>query len=333
MTKRPWLSVILPVYNVQPYLKESIDSVLSQNSDVELLLIDDGSTDGSENIVDQYPGAKVLHLTNGGLSKARNIGIKNATADYIYFMDSDDAIRRGFLESVYRVLESTNADVLSFQYEIIRTDGILDEIKAPISLKSFRTVDRRSCLRMLMDHSISQSAWSYVIRKKILIDNELSFTENILFEDEDSSVRFFAHCNQIVLLEYNMPPYLYRKRTNSITDKSAKNPSVRELTDNILVAKKAYEQYIASYGNRDEVDAWYFNFRVWICRHYGGFSNENTQYSVTIAKLERELKNEFASIARKLTIKQFIRYVEWRFDFVKSIMRPIKSLYKSIKWV
>ena len=104
----PKVSIIVPIYNVKPYLKECLDSILVQTfSDFELILVDDGSTDGSERLADSYalsdPRVKVVYKENGGLSSARNAGLDLACGEYIYFVDSDDYIEPDTLERPYRI--------------------------------------------------------------------------------------------------------------------------------------------------------------------------------------------------------------------------------------
>ena len=102
----PLVSIIVPVYNVKPYLNRCVDSLLGQSyQNMELLLVDDGSTDGSETLCDEYAAqdarVRVLHKKNGGLSDARNAGMKVATGDLITFVDSDDYISKDFIEILF----------------------------------------------------------------------------------------------------------------------------------------------------------------------------------------------------------------------------------------
>lgn len=114
------LSFIIPVYNVEQYLKRCIDSVLKQlRDDMEVIIVDDGSKDSSGAICDQYrmdrgPAINVIHQTNGGLSAARNTGIENAHGEYLYFLDSDDYISDKFVETVYGYLKDRKYDIVEF---------------------------------------------------------------------------------------------------------------------------------------------------------------------------------------------------------------------------
>lgn len=118
-------SVIVPVYNVEKYIEECLDSILKQDYDnYEILLIDDGSTDNSGNICEIYAAKnekiKVFHKKNGGLSSARNIGIEKATGDYLVFVDSDDYIAPWSLSEFYKVLKKGKFDVLETRLTEVR---------------------------------------------------------------------------------------------------------------------------------------------------------------------------------------------------------------------
>ena len=106
----PLVSIIVPVYNVKPYLNRCVDSLLGQSyQNMELLLVDDGSTDGSETLCDEYAAqdarVRVLHKKNGGLSDARNAGVDAAKGEYLSFVDGDDWVSPYYIENLYRALE------------------------------------------------------------------------------------------------------------------------------------------------------------------------------------------------------------------------------------
>ena len=112
----PLVSIIVPVYNVKPYLNRCVDSLLGQSyQNMELLLVDDGSTDGSETLCDEYAAqdarVRVLHKKNGGLSDARNAGVDAAAGEYLSFVDGDDWVSPYYIENLYRALEQAQSRV------------------------------------------------------------------------------------------------------------------------------------------------------------------------------------------------------------------------------
>jgi glycosyltransferase involved in cell wall biosynthesis len=124
---KPILTVVIPVYNVEKYLKRCIDSVLVQEwKNYDILLVDDGSTDNSPQICEDYAKAydiiSVIHKENGGLSEARNTGISNAEGEYVYFLDSDDWIEPNTFSDLAEVIESDQYDIISFNQEFVKSE-------------------------------------------------------------------------------------------------------------------------------------------------------------------------------------------------------------------
>ena len=125
---KPLLTVVIPVYNVEKYLKRCIDSILVQEwKHYDILLVDDGSTDNSPQICDDYAKAydfiSVFHKENGGLSAARNTGISHAEGEYVYFPDSDDWIEPNTFSDLAEVIESDQYDIISFNREFVKSKG------------------------------------------------------------------------------------------------------------------------------------------------------------------------------------------------------------------
>ncbi|HEM5188819.1 TPA: glycosyltransferase, partial [Streptococcus suis] len=135
------LSVIIPVYQVEKYLKRCIDSVLAQKFiDYEIILVDDGSTDSSPEICDEYsiehPHISVIHKENGGLSDARNVGIKHAVGEYIFFLDSDDWISPTMFESLKEIISSKKHDIIHFDLQFCKNEQF-NCVKCELNEKEF----------------------------------------------------------------------------------------------------------------------------------------------------------------------------------------------------
>ena len=138
MKEEKLISVIIPVYNVEKYLRRCIDSVINQTyKNLEIIIVDDGSTDNSSNICDEYTNkdsrVKVVHKENGGLSSARNVGIELAKGDLIAFVDSDDYIELEMYEKLKENMDKYDSDIAicqyynSFKYSIKRQIGVEEE--------------------------------------------------------------------------------------------------------------------------------------------------------------------------------------------------------------
>lgn len=219
------ISVIVPVYNVSPYLKECVDSIRKQTyENLQILLVDDGSTDDSGRIADQYEKKderiRVIHRENGGLSAARNTGLASAKGTYVSFIDSDDVISCYFIETLYTMAKENQVSIAQcgFQY-------FYDTVPAEANRQKSdsRIYDRIRMQEQLYRHKTGTEAvvvWNKLYHKKIVYD--LKFPEGLNHEDEGTTYRLFDRTKRIAVCR--APLYYYRKRQGSIVNsKNQKN--------------------------------------------------------------------------------------------------------------
>lgn len=218
MTK---FSIIIPVYNVEKYLDDCVRSVLAQSyRDYEIILVDDGSRDGSGTLCDTLAAKdsriRVIHQENQGLSGARNTGMAAAEGEYLMFLDSDDWWRGGnVLETVARRLERTGADVLSFSYQKIygnQTDPSYfgDAPDAPADLTPAESA------AYMRQHSLwIAGAPDKAIRRSLTAEYDLAFRPGIISEDVDWTMRLAMAARRFDFI--NEVVFLYRQRTGSIS--------------------------------------------------------------------------------------------------------------------
>ena len=187
------VSVILPVYNVEPYLDEALTSLTSQTlDDIEIIAVNDGSTDNSEAILKKYQqqDSRVSYYNqpNQGQSAARNHALKHATGEYIYFMDSDDRVDTDMLRQCYDYAQQTQADFIFFD-----GDKMMEEGARPVAwnyqrthlLEEHRRYDGESLLRLMLDKRKHNCVvWLLFIRRAYLDRIGLRFYEGIIHEDE-----------------------------------------------------------------------------------------------------------------------------------------------------
>lgn len=231
-------SIIIPVYNVEQYLKECVDSVLKQTyNDYEIILVNDGSKDGSAQICEQYAKnykeINVVHKENGGLSSARNEGLKRAKGEYIVFIDSDDYIKeRNFLE---HLKEKTNnsPDLILYKfekyYENRRTFS-----KCTFSLPQ-NVEEMKLCEiieELVKTDAFYCSAWSKCVRRDLLTTNDIWFQEGIIAEDQEWYYHVLLNTKTINTLDESV--IIYRQRDNSITS----SWKMKNLTDCLYVVRK-----------------------------------------------------------------------------------------------
>lgn len=219
-----YFSVIVPVYNVENYLKECINSVLVQSfKDYELILVDDGSTDNSGIICDEYENkyenVYALHKNNGGASEARNYGIKKSNGTYLLFLDSDDYWDDyNALQKIYEVIHRTkeNVDVVLFQAKLLYPNGKLLPDNGKFD-NDFNKMNPQEELLYLSENGLLiGSACSKVVNRKFIIDNKLFFKVGIKHEDIEWLLRL-ANCLPKYVYS-NQFFYIYRKgRIGSVT--------------------------------------------------------------------------------------------------------------------
>lgn len=219
MNNDPLISVIVPVYNVEKYLKHCVDSVLSQTyTNLEVILVDDGSTDGSPTICDNYKNkdrrVNVIHKENGGLSDARNSGIDICKGEYISFIDSDDFVSPLFIESLYDGIVRYNSDLSTLVHSNTFYDGKDYFVKFTDDKKkcSIRLVSADDAMKYMLYQQISNGSQMYLYKRKIF--DELRFPKGYLYEDLYTTYKALLKSKKVTLVYADA--YAYRIRANSI---------------------------------------------------------------------------------------------------------------------
>lgn len=216
-----WLvSVIIPVYNVRPFLEEALDSVLNQSyANLEILVIDDGSTDGSGETCDAYAKrdgrVRVIHQENRGLSAARNAGLERMTGEMVAFLDPDDAYDEHAIEAMASAMVREDADMVLCRYTNHATTGRLAgrRSKRPNPLIAPGVYDRASALQALADGTINVSVWNKLCKRGVWRD--IRFPEGHVYEDISTCMSIFDRCGRVCVIGQVL--YNYRTRAGSIT--------------------------------------------------------------------------------------------------------------------
>lgn len=236
------VSVIIPVYNVAQYLQEALDSVIHQTyNNLEIIIIDDGSTDGSGKTCDEYAGRDprihVIHQENKGLSAARNAGLDIMTGDVVAFLDSDDAYYPGFIEAMIIAMNRANAEIVACKYTTIKTTGNMAAIRSGREKPSASegTYERGDALRALAEYRLNHVVWNKIYCRELWGD--IRFPDGHVYEDIAVTYQLFDKCRKVYFLE--QPLYMYRKRPGSISSLE----SVKCITDYFLAFSK-FEEFI-----------------------------------------------------------------------------------------
>ena len=209
------ISVIVPVYNVERYLKRCVDSIINQTySDLEIILVDDGSTDSSGYLCDEIKKTntriKVIHKANGGLSSARNAGLEIATGSYIGFVDSDDWIATDMYESLIVAIKETESDVAITGINRIYDNGYCKKQFIKEKTEIYQGADIIE--EYLKQNSFSTAAWDKLYKKKLF--EKRRFPEGKLYEDAPIIYDILKNVTNICCI--GKPHYYYFQRSDSI---------------------------------------------------------------------------------------------------------------------
>lgn len=240
--KQPLISVIIPVYNVEKYLKSCLDSVVSQTyKNLEIILVDDGSVDNSGKICDEYAEKDkritVIHKENGGLSDARNVGIEKAQGSYITFVDSDDFIEKNFIKILVNIAINKKVHFVIGNYKKFVKDSRNKDRNAKYEVnENSITVfsPRETMLRMLYQKQLSMYAHGKLYDRKLF--TAVRFPKGKLFEDVPTIWSIVKQVDKVAYVNYKL--YFYRQRNGSIVN----NTYSHRKMDQVYFSKEILEE-------------------------------------------------------------------------------------------
>lgn len=320
-----WLSIIVPVYNVEQYIRPCLESILRQKldaADYEIIIVNDGTRDGSmemiNDIIQQHGNIIVINQENQGLSMARNAGLKHAGGKYILFVDSDDLLLNDTLKPILDCTKDSSVDMvmggfLKLTDQQINNDvPVLGFVKEPVEMSGeeafIRFFNPRECY-----------VWRTLFRKDFLIANHIRFLPGIYFEDIPFTTECYLKANRCVSL--SIPFYIYRQRPNSIVSSVNKNKikdynivieylwnlkNRLDLTDNKL--EKLSDTIFMTFS----LEMWYLTTE----RGLYCYRNE----------IIKDLKNRVPNLSFQNGIKQIIvsclfKYIPYSYLWLRSVFR------------
>lgn len=212
------ISIVVPVFNVEKYLKDCINSLLNQTyKNIEIILVDDGSTDASCEICDMYAKKndriKVYHKQNGGLSSARNYGLDKINGDFVCFLDSDDMYSKNFIENMFNIHKSSKADIIMCRF----TRNLDKFLSSNNANTNYTEIDTITCLKNIY-YQKDDSLFSVNVNTKMYksnLFNDTRFAVGRINEDLGVSYKIFSNANKVAYS--NEIGYYYRVNENSIT--------------------------------------------------------------------------------------------------------------------
>lgn len=233
------LSIIIPVYNVARFLSKCLDSCLQQDlpyDEYEIVVVNDGSTDNSVSIVEEYTkkyfNIRLINRLNGGLSAARNTGLKEAKGEYVWFIDSDDWIEKNCLSILMEKLIVGSLDVLCINLQLCFDDGRI----IPYIVEHTENEKIYNGCDFICNVTMPPAAVCGVYRRSFLINNGFHFLEGVLHEDMEFTPRVYSKAERILF--YDCPIYNYYQRQGSIM-KSVRN--VKRCRDLLIICDHLYD--------------------------------------------------------------------------------------------
>lgn len=215
---KPLVSVIVPVYNVEKYLNKCIESLTNQSyENIEILLIDDGSTDNSGKICDEYASAdsriRVIHKINGGVADARNLGIQKMNGEYFGFIDGDDTVHQDYIKRLYEIINEYDADISMCAYVYKWADGVTKKTRNTEFPDShiFSDSGKNALKQMLYSKVYSPSSCSRLFKKNTI---SFKFPHFSIGEDMLTSVSYLSDAHRVVMT--NEPFYYYMQHDESV---------------------------------------------------------------------------------------------------------------------
>lgn len=299
------ISIIIPIYNVEHYLKRCLDSVINQNyDDLQIILVDDGSTDGSGLICDEYckkdSRIQVVHKENGGLSDARNVGLNIAFGDYIMFIDSDDYVSKDFCSCSISDANKTGADIVIFGYTNVYEDYTIESCILKENEKVYSFED---ALLMLQNGTMSSFAWNKLY-KSSLFKNGIRYPKGKVYEDVGTTYLLFANAKKIFWSSANL--YYYQRRNDSITGKKF---NVKDTMDWFRLSLERFNYIKNKYPQLLDRDSWNSYAAIWwlCCLRISGIKDASEEYNEICVLLKKHKMSLLSTnLKRKIEFHLFL---------------------------
>ena len=306
------ISVIVAAYNIEKYIERCIDSLRNQTYEkMEIILIDDGSVDSTGYLCDMAAQCdkriSCIHKENGGLSSARNTGIKKASGNYITFVDGDDWVEKEYIETLYKNLTGEGADLSILGYAMIWENGSLLN---KTSATDYLVLNKHDAIHELfVQKKITCMSWTKLYKRELF--NDIVFPEGELFEDTAIALDIFKKCDKVVYS--GKPYYYYFQRKGSIVNSRFRPEKMSLLT---------YCEKMISYsenlgGEFDyEVHSYFFSSAMMLLfQIYGSEEDFHNEKKVIIDKIRKRrrfiLLNKYFPIRRKLILYMMISPVSF----------------------
>ena len=233
MNNKNDISIIVPVYNSEKYLKKCIDSLINQTKkELEIIIINDGSTDKSEEIIKEYKDKRIKYIKqqNQGIGKTRNKGIKESTGKYLMFIDSDDYIEKDTCEKMYKKAVNCNLDVVICDFSKVYVSGNIEQVCTP----DFEESSLKENPEIITEYLCP---WAKLYSRKMIIDNNIRFVENLKYEDAPFVIEALCCANKIGKVNECLNYYLIHSESET-TIRDERCFDILKIVDKIRKYKK-----------------------------------------------------------------------------------------------
>jgi len=325
--KNPLVSIIVPIYNVEHYLKRCIDSILMQSyANIQIILVNDGSTDSSGDICEQYKREdnriKYLLKPNGGLSDARNYGIRHADGDYYMFVDSDDYIHPQMVELLLSSLIQRDADITVCDYKKVSENEIIayDSYEKDYAANAVKEFDRFSSVKELFGgekYVRFTVAWNKLYKRKLF--ENIEYPVGKIHEDEFTAYRLLFNSNRVIYID--IPLYYYCQRSGSIM----KSPFSEKRFDKAEAYRERCDFFISEgVFEKEAVKSYLLYYIQFLKKFKKAFPSSNEKYH----KYYHLLAEEFYRLRNKMGLRD--QLVMWCKIFHPRVFKFIKRVAKHI---
>ena len=345
------ISVIVPVYNVENYLRECLESIINQTlKDIEILCIDDCGNDNSSNILEEYAKKDnrikiIRHKENKGLGPARNTGIKEARGEYISFIDSDDFISKDFLYNLYNTAKKYNSDIVNTLNIKFYENNKSRKFLYTFEKKEFESVwNLNDIENFYSKQAVVPYVWNKLYKTSFLLENNLYFMDmKFGIEDADFTIRLMAHKPKISF--NNTGIYYYRQRKDSLSSKrTLQQTTSTSMFNAIIHMNNALKYYEENYP--ELLDEIYLKILIPVTNFYRA-SSEKTKLDtyehlkdfykkihIVESRINKKNDTENIDFIEYLSIKKSSNYDEYLFNsyLLNKVYYIEKESYKSNNW-
>lgn len=303
-------SIIVPVYNVFEYLDRCLFSIYNQSYDnYEVIIVNDGSKDNSQEIIDKYikkdKRFKGYIKENGGLSDARNYGVKYAKGEYLIFVDSDDYLDKDLLKKLSIVLKNTEYEIVRYMASTVKDDGT---VLRKESIREINDAPLEDKIMEILNNYYVEPAWLYTYQRKFYLKNKFSFPKGMIHEDFGTTLIILSKAKSIYIM--NFVGYYYVQRDNSIMSHGNYSKELKKTKDFFLHHLNNRLKF--GYGKLDKMLLNY-SASCTICKGRGLNDKDLDEYVIAIKKYKiiddiytDTWKRKLKKIYLRLNLKRYI---------------------------